>query len=94
MSSTAELTIEDLNDVLNCLWKARDKWHFIGAALGIDDTTLNVIEMDHQGKVDRCYSDMISRVLKSGNITWDDVARKLQSPTVGVNVQLKHGGMF
>ena len=60
------------------------EWFPLGLALGLDSPTLEKIECDNQGQVDRCMADMLDAWLRQkGHIaSWRTLAEALSQPTV------------
>ena len=79
------LGINDLGDVLEAVWKAREKWYNIGLKLGILPGTLDAISKTANQNTDDCVSAMIKDWLKNGKPkpSWAAVAKALKSPMVG-----------
>ena len=69
MSSSVELTIEDLPVVKDALWEARTLWKNIGDALGIDAETLKSIETRERGNPDNCLRECLAEWLRGGSET-------------------------
>ena len=76
------LSIDDKQEVLEALFLARDKWNFIGGALGLKDDALRCIAQE-QSETDDRLDRVIARWLHNGvNCTWEAVAAALRSVTV------------
>ena len=90
MNSTTELNMDNLREILECLWSARSWWHNVGIALKIDAPTLEVIRQDHD-RTDDCFREVIERWLRDGKSKpcWKVLADALSSPLVGVTVEEK-----
>ena len=84
MTCTAQLRDDLLHDVLECLWCIRHKWKNLGLALGLDSTTLEVIEKDHPCNTDDCFAELLKKWLHSGRTSWRALVKALHSPLVGV----------
>ena len=63
--TNSNLTIDNLNDVLNTSWSAQDKWRYIGLDLGISAETLNVIALEERKNKD-CFRRVIEEWLNAG----------------------------
>ena len=83
--SAANLTIDDLGDVLESVWEARSKWYNIGLKLGVSVGTLDSISKAANQNPDDCLTAMIKDWLRNGKPkpTWAAVAKALKSPMVG-----------
>ena len=86
-TATTKLSNQSLKDMTTYLWPARLKWRQIGIALGIDATTLEVIEEDHR-RVDDRFLAVLLEWLKNAQFKpcWKVLAEALSSPPVGVTV--------
>ena len=60
----SHLTINNLNDVLNTTWSARDKWRYIGLNLGTSAETLDTIGLEERKEED-CFRRMLEEWLRS-----------------------------
>ena len=82
--SLGGLTINDLTKVQNKIWEARVQWYNLGLGLDLGPDSLDAIELDNQGKSDRCFRAMLSEWLKkTSRPTWNALAVALKSPSVG-----------
>ena len=93
------LKIEDLRIVQDKIWTARSKWHHLGIGLDIPVDTLEAINLNNQGKCERCYTAMLTEWLRraSPRPTWSALAEALRSPSVNMRnlaKQLPHQGEF
>ena len=59
-----DLVPGNLSKLLNLLVNASPEWMDLGLQLGIDQTTLRVIERDHRDMTRRCFMEMLSEWLK------------------------------
>ena len=75
---------KDIGTVLEALWDARPKWYFIGIALGIKVTDLDVIKYENMRNPDECITEMLVKWLQNANSkpTWHSVVKALRSPIV------------
>ena len=75
------LSTDNIQSVYRPLWPARHKWRSIGFTLGIDATTLEVIEMDNPRRTDDCFMEMIITWLRNCNPLpcWKHLSTALQS---------------
>ena len=56
----------------------------VGLRLNLTPGSLDAIELDNQGKSDRCFRAMLSEWLKkTSRPTWNALAVALKSPSVG-----------
>ena len=81
------MTIDDLNAVIDALWKARAKWKNIGICIGVDAGTLDTMK----GSDDDCLRETLSHWLKgvydpdepnSKPRTWYTLIEALRTKTV------------
>ena len=79
------LNIDDLGDVVEAVWEAREKWYNIGLKLGISASTLDAINKAVNQNPDDCITAIIKDWLKNGKPKplWAAVADALKSPMVG-----------
>ncbi len=91
VDSTDMLGSKDIKEVLVSLWPARHKWHTIGIVVGIDNTTLAVIESDNIKRTDDCFREMLGEWLNSNNPVpcWKNLATALLS--IDIKVLLRSG---
>ena len=62
---------------------AKTKWCDLGLALGLDNDTLDAIDIKYRGAVQDCLRQMIAKRLQSGGpLSWRDLCVCLRSPTV------------
>ena len=95
MNATTELNMDNLRELLECLWSARSWWHNIGIALKIDAPTLEVIKQDHD-RTDDCFREVIQKWLRDDKSKpcWKVLAEALSSRLVGVMVKEKSKSCF
>ena len=81
----AELTIDNLGDVLEVVWEARGKWYNIGLKLDISVGTLDSISKANNQDPDDCLTAMIKDWLRNGKLkpSWAKLTEALKSPMVG-----------
>ena len=78
-----QLHIENLREIYEALFDARDKWYDIGMFLKLQIETLNGIE-NNEVQLDRQFRKMLLLWLQSGkNRTWYALADALRSKFVG-----------
>lgn len=78
------LTINDLIKVQNRIWEARAQWYNLGLGLNLTPGSLDAIELDNQGKSDKCFRAMLLEWLnKTSRPIWNALAVALKSPSVG-----------
>ena len=95
VNATTELNMDNLIELLECLWSARSCWHNIGIALKIDVPTLEVIKQDHD-RTDDCFREVIQKWLRDNKSKscWKLLAEALSSRLVGVMVKEKSKSCF
>ena len=81
----ANLTIDNLGDVLEAVWDARSKWFNIGLKLDVSACTLTAIKKNNNQDCDDCLTAMLEHWLNNGRPKpmWAKVAEALKSPMVG-----------
>lgn len=84
ITCTGKLTIRDLKQVRDVVWKARVKWYFIGLWLDINVDDLDVIEKKYKGDIDKCFVKCLSHWLRREDppATWSAMVVALTSPAV------------
>ena len=75
--------MDDLGDVYTKLYKACAKWFDIGLALNCNFDTLKYIESEQQDNSARLREMLARRIQSGGPLTWNDLCRCLENPTVG-----------
>ena len=72
-----------MKEIVHLTWDYRSRWRFIGIELGIDVSTLDVIEMNHR-KVDDYLTELITKWLRHTNPkpTRSAITKALKSPSV------------
>ena len=96
VTSRAQLDLENLSEIMKCIWLARHKYYEIGIALGIDATTLEVIKMENLRIFDR-YIEVIKMWLRRGKPVpcWALLAERLSSLMFIVEVkEIEKGKVF
>ena len=79
-----ELEEKDLPQIVEKLWKARLKWHYIGLQQKISPDDLEVIERDKINDTDAQFRTMILRWLRGDETcTWEDLCLALSAHSVG-----------
>ena len=65
------LTVDNvpITDLLLVLIEARDKWYFIGKALGCKDADLDEIDKRHHPDMMRCLYNMLKQRIQQGRLT-------------------------
>ena len=83
---TDRLTIDDLREVCNAVWAARNKWYDIGIQLGLKATDLDEIEENYPRNIGKCFSKMLMLWLRGVNPppTWSAMVDALKIPAVGL----------
>ena len=84
ISCTVDLVPDNLPKLLNLLVDASPEWMDLGLQLGVDQTTLRVIERDHRDMTKRCFMEMLSEWLKMIDPlpSWETLLAALESPSV------------
>ena len=74
----------DLKTVRNALWDARSKWYHIGVELDIETSTLDIIGTECQGKVEDCFTKVLTKWLNcvEPQPSWSALVEALESPAV------------
>ena len=68
-----------LKEVLECTKKVV-QWNLLGIELGIDPSTIRMIQLQHPHSVDQCRVEMFSRWLDSDeNPTWEKLVEALEN---------------
>ena len=70
----------DLQRMKGYVWEARAQWKNIGRALGISEGTINTIHENDDGE---SLHQILTRWIKSGNATIQDLLKALEDQTVG-----------
>jgi hypothetical protein len=80
-----DLVPANLPKLLNLLSNASPEWFALGLQLGVDQTTLRVIEQDNHHVTRRCFTDMLSEWLKMIDPlpSWVGLVAALQQPSLG-----------
>ena len=83
------LTLDDLAQVLNCLYHVRSKWLNIGLELGVHITDLTNIE--HEGNDDstRLRRKLTLALNSRQEVTWKQICKALGNPVIGESVYAK-----
>ena len=78
------LTLDNLSEVLNAVWKVRSKWLNIGLNLHINPDTLDAIGVNCHHQYEDCIREVLKEWLKrvEPRPTWDALREALNSPTV------------
>ena len=80
------LTINDLQEVFEEMYEARDKWRNIGGVFGVSESTLRCIgkeEHDEDGKLRRVIEAWLRDHGGTSKCSWTAVAKVLRNKTVG-----------
>ena len=80
-----DLVRANLPKLLNLLVDATPQWFELGLQLGIDQTTLKIIERDNRDMTRRCFIEMLSEWLKMIDPlpSWEGLIAVLKLPSVG-----------
>ena len=76
-------SIEDLAELLTLLHGVRAKWKNIAIQLGLPKEDIDAIASDNNYKTEDCLTESITVWLKGVEPTREQLAKALQSPTVG-----------
>ena len=74
--------VNSLTELQKTIWDARPRYFNIGLDLGIDENTIQSIQISKKDRVEDCFQAVLSECVKKG-ITWDQVAEVLKAPAVG-----------
>ena len=66
------------------MWDARSKWYHIGVELDIETSTLDIIGTECQGKVEDCFTKLLTTWLSrvTPQPSWSALVEALESPAV------------
>ncbi len=81
--TAASISSNDLREVYEATYEAREKWANVLLALDVTNPTIESIRSKFHGNPDDCYRQGLSQWLQEGDKSWNDVARAMSSPTVG-----------
>ena len=83
-SCTVDLVPDNLPKLLNLLADASPEWMDLGLQLGVNQTSLRVIERDHRDMTKRCFMEMLTEWLKMIDPlpSWEGLIAALKSPSV------------
>ncbi len=68
--------------ILSTLAKARNKWHYIGEGIGVDDADLKEIEDKYSDKF-RCLDEVLKLRIQRGGLTRSILCKSLREECVG-----------
>jgi hypothetical protein len=82
---TVELVPGNLSQLQTLTWDAQPKWFNLGLALGIDETKLKAIEVDHH-EVERRFTEVLSvwLCMSTPQRSWERLITALEQPAVGL----------
>lgn len=80
---SSRYSIRDLARLLNLLHSVRAKWESIAIQLGLPQSDIEAIGKDNNYKTEDCLRESIKAWLKGVGPTREQLAKALQSPTVG-----------
>ena len=82
---TDHLTRDDLREIRDAVWVARNKWQDIGIELGLKMTDLDEIEKNNPRDINMCFTKMLDKWLMGDDPppTWSAMAAVLRKPAVG-----------
>ncbi len=81
--AAASISCNDLRDVYEVTYEAREKWANVLLALDVSNPTIESIRSKFHSNPDDCYRQGLSQWLQEGEKSWNDVARAMSSPIVG-----------
>ena len=79
---TSPLSIDDLQEVFEATYEARDKWRNLGGVVGVPESTLRCIakeEADEDGKLRRVISTWLETHGGTSRCSWNAVAQALKN---------------
>ena len=82
---TSPLSIDDLQEVFEATFEARDKWRNLGGVVGVPEPTLRCIakeEADEDGKLRRVIATWLETHGGTSRCSWSAVAQALKNKTV------------
>lgn len=88
-SSRAVLTLDDLAQVLNHLYRVRSKWLNIGLELGVHITDLTNIEREANDDSTRLRRMLTLALNRQQVVTWRQICEVLCNPVIGESVYAK-----
>ena len=77
-----ELTIDNLQEVFDKLYRARHKWYNIGIQLGMTADDLDAIKLENRDETDPCLMKMLKMWLRRGKATRQVLGATLKSASV------------
>ena len=80
--SDTVLVDEDLADVLETVWLAKDKWYHLGLQLKVDSGTLDAIEKEERRNEDRLRRMLITWLRANGKKSWQMLQDALRAKSV------------
>ena len=83
------LTLNDLAQVLNYLYRVRSKWFNIGLQLGVHVTDLTTIECEGHEESTRLRKMLMIALNSQQKVTWNQICEVLRSPVIGELVYAK-----
>ena len=80
-----DLVPDNVAMVRRLLWDACPDWLDLGLELGINPTTLRIIQQDNHDVVKHCFTDVLSEWLKMIDPlpSWEALFEALKQPSVG-----------
>ncbi len=79
------LTVDHVTNLLTVLKKAREKWYFIGVALGCGIADLNDIDHRYHPDKMRCLQVMLQQRIQRGGLTLSFLCDSLRGKLVERN---------
>ena len=78
-----QLTSNNIHEILNSVWEARQKWYNIGIELKLEVSDLDVIQCKNNENPDNCITEMLVSWLRRGGATWEAMIDALNQNAVG-----------
>lgn len=80
------ITIDQLDEVYEKVFDAKNKWYNLGLALKVGESTLTSIKKKCHDTPEDCLREMLAHRLNTAKLTWDVLCTALRKKTVGHNV--------
>ncbi len=83
--ASSSLTVDNLKDVYDAVYPARDKWYVIGMGLKVAIGILDAIEADETSTNGRLLKTLQEWLQIGTDCSWATLKKVLESPMVGRN---------